>query len=177
MNLKFQLTQEDLVKFNEYHSAHSLLHIKNRRRYRIVVPIIYIVLSGIFFVLSEFIMGVIFILFALVWFLLAPWRQRRRYKKHFQKHVAETVGNALEEPTEIELKEDGIHGKSHIGSSIFKYSSVDKIINEEGYTYIYIGKGMALIIPHDRVPAEDISTLIAEIEKQKISEPSQLRLS
>lgn len=153
MKLTYQLTKADLVAFNEYHSAHSPLHIKMRRRHRILVPIFYLVLAAFWAFHGDYTVPSMLAVAAVLWFLLSPRWLRRRYRKHFQKHVEETIGDALETPTTVELREDGIHSTGHMGHSVFNYSVVDKIVENDGFTYIYIGKGMALIVPHDRVPA------------------------
>jgi len=167
MKVTFQLEQDDYVKFNEYHSIHSPLHIKARRKHRVIVPIIYLVITVLSLLNSDYVLATVFGIFAILWFLLSPAWQKRRYRKHFQKHVAETIGDALKEPSSVELMEDGIHSTSYAGHSVFKYSVVEKIVENEGFTYIYIGKGMAIIIPHDRVDESEVNELVAEIKKHK----------
>jgi len=167
MKLTYQLTQSDLVKFNEYHSAHSTLHNKYRRKYRILFPICYLIFSIIFFLFDDIPLAIGFIVLAILWFLFYPLWENKRYRKHFEKHVAETVGDFLKEPLIVELQEEGIHISDHSGQSLYKYSAVGQIVENEGYTYIYIGKAMALILPHDRLSINDITTLIIEVENRK----------
>lgn len=169
MRLTFQLTQSDLVQFNEYHSAHSPLQIKARRKHRSRVPIIYLIFTAIFVVLDNLTLAAFFGVFAVLWFFISPRLMTKRYKKYFQKHIEETVGDELNEPSTVQLMDDGIHSTSHMGHSIFKYSVVEKIIENDGFTYIYIGKGMALIIPHDRVSGNEVEEFVAEIGKRKIN--------
>jgi Flp pilus assembly protein TadB len=118
MKLIYQLNPADLVTFNEYHSAHSDLHIKQRRKHRIIVPIVYLVLAALILMTGARIGAVFFSFFAVLWFLLSPSWLRRRYRKHFQKHVAETVGDSLRDPIILELQDDGIHSQSYVGQSV-----------------------------------------------------------
>lgn len=167
MKITFQLTQEDLVKFNEYHSAHSPLHIKTQRRQQIIVPVIYLVIAILSAISADYSLAIIFVALSILWILLYPKWIKKRYKKYFIKHIAENFSNINKEPSSIELREDGIHSTSHIGHSIFKYSAVDKIVENGGATYVYIEKGMALVIPHDRISDNDRKSLITGIKQQK----------
>jgi hypothetical protein len=167
MKITFQLTQKDLVKFNEYHSAHSPLHIKTLRRQRILVPIIYLVIAAFSAISLNYTFATMFSVLSVLWFLLYPKWIKKRCKKYFTKHVEENFSNVDKEPSSIELQEDGIHSTSHMGHSTFKYSVIEKVVENDGVTYIYIGKGIALVIPHDRVSADDRNSLITEIEQRK----------
>lgn len=167
MKLKYHLTQSDLVKFNEYHVAHSAQHNKYRRKYRFLFPIIYFIFSIIFLLFDDFPLAMIFITLAILWFLFYPVWHNKRLREHFEKHVSETVGDFLEEPLIVELQDEGIHLSDYSGQSLYKYSAVGHIIENEGYTYIYIGKGMALILPHDRLSMNDVKALVAEVENRK----------
>ena len=169
MKLTYQLTQSDLVKFNEYHSAHSAFDKKCRRKYRIFFPIIYLTFSIIFFLFSDYPSTIIFIAFAILWFVFYPLWQKKRYRKHFEKHVAETVGDSLKEPMVVELQDEGIHISDYSGQSLYKYSAVGQIVENESCTYIYFGKGIALILPHDRLSIDDIKALVVEVEHRKQS--------
>lgn len=169
MKLIYQLEPSDLVAFNEYHVAHSDLHKKQRRKHRIVVPIVYLVLSALLLIVDARIGSVLLAAFAIIWFLLSPRWLKRRYRKHFQKHVAETVGDSLKEPVTLELHDDGIHSASYLGQSTYKYSAVGQIVGNGIYTYVYIDKGMALVLPDDRISRDQIDTFVAEIKTRKES--------
>ena len=67
----------------------------------------------------------------------------------------------------MEVKDDGIHSTSFLGHSVFKYQAVERIVEDDAATYVYIGKGMAIIIPHDRVSERELKDLIAGIEERR----------
>ena len=58
---------------------------------------------------------------------------------------------------------DGIASTSHLGESKYGYHAVDRIDRTELYTYVFIGKGMALILPHDRVAPDVADSFVAEL--------------
>jgi hypothetical protein len=92
---------------------------------------------------------------------------RRRYQKHYEKHIRETVGQSLQKSMTLELRDDGICSSSSLGESKYRYSAVDRIVENDGYTYVFIGKGMALVLPHDRIPKDAIDSLATEINQRK----------
>ncbi len=167
MKLTYQLTLDDLVKFNIYHTENSPIHIKARRRYRIIPPAIYLALAMFGYFAGDVGFAMTFAGLAIVWFLFSPRILKRRYRKHFEKHVEENFKDSVKESSTVELEEDGVHSTSQMGESIFKYSAVEKIVANDGFTYVYIGKGMAIVIPHDRVPENQINDLVTGIEKQR----------
>ena len=165
--IEYQLTEEDLIRFNLYYSAHSELHKRQRRRHRLLVPVVYAVLAGLCCMSRSFIVASVLAAFALVWFLVSPAWLRWRFRKHYEKHIRETKGETLKEPMTLELQPDGICTSSAVGESKFRYSAVDQIVENEGYTYVFISKAMALILPHDRIAQETITALVAEISRRK----------
>lgn len=167
MKITFKLTQDDLIKFNEYHTEHSPIFIKDSRKNRILVPIIYLFIAILFLLSDKCEIAIIFAVLAVLWFTFFPIMLKRRNKKFFQKHVEENSKDIAKEPSTVEIKEDSIYTSSYIGNSSFKFSVVEKIVENDGFTYIYIGKGMAIIIPHDRVSQSQRNDLIAEVKKQK----------
>ena len=167
MKLTCQLTIDDFVAFNEYHVAHSPLHIKQARQHRYIPTIIYFMMAAIFCAIHAVVAATLCAFFSLGWFLTEPRRLRLRRKKLIEKHLAETIGDSLSEPSCLEVCEDGIHASGYLGQSIFKFSSVGAIAQEGVYTFVYIGKGQALVLPDDRLPADQIQTFVDGVRSRK----------
>jgi len=165
--IEYRLTENDLLKFNLYYSANSELHQKQRRRHRVIVPVAYAVLAALLCLSRSFAAASLFAVFAVAWFLLSPKWMLKRYRKHYEKHIRETVGESLRTPMTMELRADGICSTSHLGESKYRYSAVDKLVENDGYTYVFIGKGMALVLPHDRIPQDTIRSVVSEITQRK----------
>lgn len=165
--IEYRLTEEDLLKFNLYCSANSELHQKQRRRHRVLVPVAYAILAALLCVSRSFVAASVFAAFGAAWLLFSPRWMRRHYRKYYEKQIRETVGESLRTPMTLELGADGICTTSHLGESRFRYSAVDKIVENDGCTYVFIGKGMALVLPHDRIPKDTINSVVAEITQRK----------
>ena len=94
-------------------------------------------------------------------------RLKQVRRQQCEKYVNESVGNSLKEPIILELLEDGIHSSSYLGTFTYIYYAVDKIVENQGYTYIYIGKDKALILPHDRIAPDELNAFVTEVQKRK----------
>ena len=165
--IEYTLTAEDLLHFNLYYSAISPTQVKQRRRARLFVSVVYIALA--LFTLKEgsyFVATVLMVLVA-AWLLFSPrwflWRSR----KHYEKHIAETAGDRLPSSIVLDLLPDGIFSSSYIGETKFRYDVVDRVVEDDGYTYIFLGKGAAFVLPHDRVPKDTVAAFVEQIQSRK----------
>jgi len=164
--LEYTLSAEDLLQFNLYYASTSKAVARQKRIYRYVIPAIYLALALFLFIGRSHVLAWMFVLLSVLWFLFYPLRFRRRYRKHYERYVAEAFGDVLPRATTLELLPDGIFSSSHMGESTFRYEMVGRIVENEGYTYIFIGKGMALVLPHDRIPEESIKGFVKGIESR-----------
>lgn len=165
--IEYILTAEDLVQFNLYYSSISPNHARQRKRHRILVPVVYMILALLLLWGSSYVAATLFTLFAAVWFALSPRWLRKRYRKYYERHIAETAGDELPRSTVLDLLPDGIFSSSHMGETKFRYDAVDRVVENNGYTYVFIGKGMALVLPHDRIAKDTIGAFVDEIMRKK----------
>jgi len=165
--ITYQLVEEDLVRFHLYYAETSGVMRKARNQARIWVPLAYLVFALLSWLSDMRFVAVALLVFAVAWFFIYPLRVRSRYRRHYEKMVKETRNRAFGEPSTVELAPDGIIDCSELGEMKFRYRAVEQIVEHEGYTYIFVGKAMAIILPHDRVPKAAIDALVAEIARRK----------
>jgi len=161
--LEYRLTELDLRNYNVHHSANSSFYRTQRRLHRIVLPAAYALLMVPLCLLRSFVAASILAVAGVAWFLLSPGWLRMRHRRQCAKHIRETVGDSLRSPMILELRPEGILSSNAMGDSTYRYSAVDRIEEDDGVTYVYIGKGMALVLPHDRIPKDAIDSFLAEI--------------
>lgn len=165
--IEYQLTEDDLVQFYVYYLSISDYQRKQRNKQRIGLPVFYLAIAALFLLVKLYLAATILVLFSAGWFLFFPAWARKKHRKHYEKHVKEVAGDELSKPRVLELREDGIFSSSHLGEAKYAYSAVDRIVDHEGYTYIFIGKGMALVLPHDRIPQEDRCSFVDEVNRRR----------
>jgi|GEM_PF-3777545 len=164
---EYCLTEEDLLKFQLYYASVSPAFRRQRVKQRYVVPAIYIFIALLFLNRGRDVTAIAFSVLAVVWFLVLPAWMRWHYRRHFRKHLAETSEGFTREPIVLQTTADGIYSASFLGESTFRYEAVGDIVDHEGYTYVFIGKGNAIILPHDRIEDEVREAFVKEIERNR----------
>ncbi|MBN1590365.1 MAG: YcxB family protein [Pirellulales bacterium] len=170
--LECRLNEEDLVRFFLYASQHSEVQQRQRRRQRIFIPLLYLMLTALLGLMGAHLAAGLFAVAAVAWFLLWPSYLEWRHRRFFAAHVKENVGESLRQPRVVELAPEGIRVSSGLGEAVFRYSAVGRIVENEGYTYVFIDKAQALVLPHDRLARETIDQLVEQIEQRRQALPT-----
>jgi hypothetical protein len=170
--LEFRLTRDDLLAFSLYYVRHSRVNRRVSRRLRIVGPIIFFLFAVLLY--PNWIPCTIYTLFGVLWFLLYPVAARIRVRRHYAKVLEETAGDFLHDPFVLELRDDAIYSSAHLGESKTWYSGIEQVVENNGYTYILMGKRTAFILPHDRIPKPALDSFLATLREKmkKAEEPS-----
>ncbi len=169
--IECQWTEKDLVEFNFNFGLSTAFYKKQQIIVQLIILVIAVPSLIFHFSSQSYLDSAITILVAIAWFILIPYLLRYFIRKNCRKLVAETIGDSLGQPHVIELLPDGILSSSQIGELKFPYSSIDRVVENNDYTFIYVGKTMGLILPHDRIPSETIQWWVNEIERKK-NEPN-----
>lgn len=162
--IDYVMTAEDQVEFNLYYSSISPNHARQRRISQVIVPIVYVVMALVLLFIRSYAASFAFIGVAVAWFVLAPRYFGWRYRRYCERQVDEVAAETLPRAVMMELEPDGIVSASDQGNAKFTYDAVDRIEKLENYTYVFIGKGTALILPHDRVEHQAIEDFVTELE-------------
>ena len=167
MKLTFQLTPDDFVAFHEYHVTHSEDHKKFFRQLCFFSPTLLFALTSTLLLYKNYFTAGLFAIVAVISFFLTPPLLKKLYKKIFEMHVAKTTDDTHKEPITVELLEDGLHTSSCLEISTLKYTAIDQIIEDNGYTYIKVLKNKALILPHDKISPDELNAFVTEVQKRK----------
>lgn len=165
--LEYQLTEEDLVRLHMYYFSHITTQRKRRQRKRYLISGILLFLAVPMYLIGESPMAVVFVFWAVVWFLFYPPYIRWLYRNSIQRSVHETRQSLLAEPITLAVEDDGIYLSSAIADSRYRYSAIECVVEHAGYNYIFLGKAQALILPHDRLGKEAVDAFVAEVEQRR----------
>ena len=150
-NITFERTQEDLIEFNLFHISHSPTIRRQVLLTQIVMGVLIFVgsTSAIFLRLGYLSLS-IFIFVAVVSILgsfVYPYIYRRSAISQAQKLLKEGSNKSLLGYHEISLSSDGIIAKTLAGESKLNWASVEKVIENDKYIFIYIGAINAVVVP------------------------------
>jgi hypothetical protein len=165
--IECDLTEEDMLSFNLFFLQHSPGAARRRRRLRFGVPIFYAVLAVVLFYIGRTGAATVFLAIAVLWAALYPLWVGRYQRRYLVEQIAETMGDQLPCPTVYELREGGIFANSLLGESTFRYDVVDRVEEDGSRTYVFVGKAMGLVLPHDRVPRADIDAFVETVLQRR----------
>lgn len=153
MKVVFERTQADFIEFNSFHIAHSPTIRKQLLLTRIALAVAALVLISLLGQLNEnhstsgdYILGGII---GLVLFFGYPEIYRLSVVNNAKKMWNEGNNTSLLGRHEMFLSPDGIFYKTRAGDSNMSWASIDKMLQNDKYIFIYIGAINALVVPKD----------------------------
>ena len=169
MKLTYQLNQDDLVAFYQHFASRSNVHRRRWRQSVFGIPILCSLVAGYFYYRAATATAVVYLVLAVVWFALWPVVMKASHKRYYKKHVEEIDGVLFQEPTFVELREGGLFSSNAQGQVLYKYTAIGDVEDVGRYTYIWLGKRMAIILPEDRIPRDQLVAFV-EAVREKLNE-------
>lgn len=176
MKLEYQLTEDDLFNFNDFHQKHSPVAIKARRKSSISCGVAMFVVLAVLTTKDygfDIILISIFVIPAILVGFLCSLYVKSHSKRFIRKAIREGKNISLNTPVTVELTIDEILSDSSLGESKMKWDVVERIEETDDYVYIYISSLSAIIVPKKKVKTDiPIPELFGEIQKlKKLAEP------
>jgi hypothetical protein len=151
MKLETELTIEDILAFNRYHSENSRFTKRSRNFISFLAYGIALLLVGITLVdllRGKIISAVINIVFIFLLVTIARGKFTRYIiDTQVRSSFKEGKNKGLVGHHEITISDDTITEESDSGSCTTKWGSVERIIRTEKYIFIYISSFSAFLIP------------------------------
>lgn len=148
MNVEFNCNEEDLVEFNLFHYAHSPSY---KRQVLIIQILMAVLIFGCvastfirYLPVGSFVLGGIF---GGIMYFVIPYIYKRSLVGQVRKLLKEGSNISLLGKYEMRLSPDEIHYKTLASETKIKWSSINKVVQNDKYIFIYIGAVQALVIP------------------------------
>lgn len=173
MEIKYELTKDDIIDFNLYHSENSktIKRSLNIQRYIISVIFVFaaIVMSSYLDIPYSFTIP-FFLVVSLIWIFYYPKFFKWLIKRNVSKMLDEGKNKAIIGEQRLSISNEGIIAISEAGEMKSNWSLVEKIGKTKKNIYIYISSISAYIIPIKAFNNEEevnnfISTVNKYIEK------------
>ncbi len=152
MTIDYKITDKDFIDFNVYHNLNTESLKRRINLYKLMLPIIYLVLVMVFYIakLDEItlfffaVIGAVAMLYRLAFYnkILARsiTSQLKKAKKY--DNLPYCPGGTLT------FKDGFVNDVSIVGENKLPYCSLNQISLGKTATYIYYGSSQAFIIPH-----------------------------
>ncbi len=142
---EYQLSVDDYVEFNIYHTKNSKT-VKNRILFiQILVPIVLMLISIIYY---GNLLGIsISFITSVLYFIFIPQRHLMILRKMINKMVNEGDKGDIFELKKYKIDDTGIFWTSSTSEGKYNWSGVVKMCDLEEFIYLYFNPVQALIIP------------------------------
>jgi len=147
MQLQFKLEKDDFLTYQLFAASKSEQIRKRRRRTRIMLILTWILFVVAFYFLDGRRFAVIFGTVYLLVLATYPFRERRLYRRHYEKHVEEILKNRFGKGITLILEEDKILEQDYMGESSVLLSELEQVDEIPDYFFLKFNSGIALIIP------------------------------
>ncbi len=177
MNLKVDITPQDIYIFNDYYFENSETISKAVFKNQLVMGASPLV-GGIFVAFINdmplkpalIILAAVFVLISLPFYFLYPRYHKRKYRKEIKKLYSEGENKGIYGEHEYTIEEDGLLEKTAVNQTKQSWNSIEKIVQHEENTYVFINSIQAHIFPKASVVGGNYDSFINEI-KMKIIKP------
>lgn len=168
MKIKYNLTVDDIIAFNCYHTQHSPGVRRMQRLYTWGVPVVALAASaplswsGVW-ADAPIWLGVWSAAYLGIRMLTPP---RYFVGKVVRRMVKEGRNKGMIGPQEMELAEEGILARNASGERKVPWTGVERVVQAAAHTFIYIGSVAALVIPRREVPADRYGQFVDELARR-----------
>ncbi|MDQ3536126.1 MAG: hypothetical protein M3421_10925, partial [Bacteroidota bacterium] len=151
MEFEFKVNEDDFLTYQLFNASRSAKIKKIRRRNRSLVPILYLIVSIMFLLFQNYAMAFGFFLISVLWFVIYPMFERRRYVKQFKKNIAEKFKDKTDRNSKVILQDDIWLTKDEEKEAKFSVYDFKEINEIDTQIYIVLKSGYVLIIPKKEV--------------------------
>lgn len=147
MKIEYKLDRNDFIEHQLFAASKSKIVIKNLKRSRVRLPIVYFILGLVLFVLADTIFALIFIGIGIAWYFIYPHYLKRKYIKLYEKYIDEHFKNRFGKQISLNFGEEFIEIISYMGESKLKTNEITEVNENSNYFFINLSSGESLIIP------------------------------
>lgn len=148
MEMTYAITEEAYLEFNEYHAKNSDSMKKSVALQRIVVPIIYLLLSVILSYILDIPFLFLFIPFfitGVLWAIFYPVYFHRHIRRSAQKLIREGKNEGMLGNRTMVFTEDGLREITSTGEKTQSWLGIEKLGEDSSNFYLY-NSGMSAYI-------------------------------
>ncbi|MFN8387301.1 MAG: YcxB family protein [Anaerolineales bacterium] len=162
MDIEFERTEEDMVEFNLFHINHSPTIKRQLFAAQITMAVlIFIASMYIVYLQTRYLPVISYVAGAVLSIgvgLIYPYIYKQRTIKQARKLFREGSNKSLLGRHEMQLSPDGIRYKTIASESKTNWSSIEKVLQNDKFIFMYIGAINAFVVP---------KSAFASSEKQK----------
>ncbi len=168
MILRYEISMDDLVAFNRYHSANSPAIKRSKSTFMILVSGLVVGLSllidpppGI----ARSVVASVAVLFALLFSFIFNRVFRSSLDRHVRRLLNEGANKGCFGWHELEIDNDGLVERTEVNETRHSWQGIEKIAETESHAFLYTSSFMAHVIPKQSISTGDAVQFIADAKQ------------
>lgn len=166
MTLKYLLFEKDYLENQLYYASRSQIAKKYKRGTINNAVLTITMITVYFFILGNFYFLLWFILFCVVFLIIAPFMALRRLKKAYQNSIAQLFKNRFGLTSTVEFKSSSIIDSDSMRVSEISHSALQSVEETGTYFFIWTKYGENLIIPKSEVDKDAVKNYLHQLAEQ-----------
>ena len=153
------LDENDYLTHQLYTASKTPRIKKARIKGWILTTVAFLALTYLFFENNNGFLALYFLILSVLSLTLYPFYSRWRYKKHYQKYIADTYKNRFGEECTLEITEDIIFTKDRTGELKINTSEIEVINEIRDFYFVKLKTGGSLIISKVKTEPDELETI------------------
>jgi hypothetical protein len=164
MTFELKIDENDYLTYQLFVASKSATIQRKRKRNKIILPIFYLVLGASGFYQNNHLMGILFCVFAVLWFFIYPLWDRNNYIRHYKNFIKENLKDGFGKSAFLEISNEHIFVKDEFNETKVSTREIDEIYEISTTIYIRMKKGKTFIIPKDKIAEiENLKSVLTEL--------------
>ncbi|MGV6946350.1 hypothetical protein ACUY1X_15335 [Sphingobacterium kyonggiense] len=113
--------------------------------------------------MNAMIMGVIFLVFSILWVLLYPAYEVKKYIKAYKKYIQSNLSRSLNNQVELKVKDDFIYLYDHTSEHKISIASLYELVELPSIFLLSSDVGSAILIPKDQIDVSVVKQILANL--------------
>lgn len=164
MKYTYTVGEQNFLNFQLYHISQTDGYKSKLRRQPLFIMLLNIALSAYFFAEKNYIVGSIFIVIGILWFILYPNRIRRMYHAKFENEIQSKYANQFGHTAQLEISDEYLKTTDKGGSSEKRYSEILRIIHLPEETLVIFKNKQTFILP--KATTENYTQMVADLNEK-----------
>lgn len=167
MNITYRIDENDLLTYQLFIASISERIKKKRKLNRLYPFILYSVVALLSLMLVDYLLAILFLILAVLWFFIYPLWERKRYISHYRGFIRENFVGKDDVESTLEITKESIIVKDPSMESKISTSEIEIIYEIPTAILIKLTLGASLILPIDKITEiENVRSELKELARQ-----------
>lgn len=163
MIVSYTVSEDDYLTNSLYAASRSKRIKKQRNVLKFLFPLIYLGIGAWEFFNGKIIAATVFTALGLLWFLLYPVYDRKRYVRFYRGHIRENYKAVIGQTTTVEIHPDHFRISEEGGEAKINTSELEYIAETGTHLFLKLKGPMTLFIPKRLEQSPELITRLKEI--------------